>query len=165
MLGYTSVTFMDGHMVLFLFSHRIRWANRHINQALSLGSYALLARLTILSIILQYLFVLQLVCVWLSVCLCRFVIQMHTYLHWLYSWKSKQEGINKARYKKELSQERSQLMHCSRSFCLHLFSLKRIVAHASMFGLYKYPKENGSFSHIARCCDFISEPCNIWWFS
>lgn len=95
------------------------------------------ARLTILSIILQYLSVLQLVCVWLSVCLCRFVIQMHTYLHWLYSRKSKQGGINKARYKKELSQEMSQLMHCSHSFCLHLFYLKRIVAHASMFGLYK----------------------------
>lgn len=53
------------------------------------------------------------------------------------------------------------LMCCSHSFWLHLFYLKKIVAHATMFCLYKDPKENGSFNHVASCCDFISEPCNI----
>lgn len=35
---------MDGHMTFFCFFQWVRWTNRHINQALNLGSYAFLSQ-------------------------------------------------------------------------------------------------------------------------
>lgn len=111
-LGYTSVTIHGWtHDAFSVIS--IRWINRQVNQALSLGSCALLSQTYYLehNIAIPVCFAAGLhlaVCLSLSVQICNTVCKTvckKSYIHWLYSQKSKQGDINKARYKKELGQD------------------------------------------------------------